>query len=279
MQRLIDFLKKTDTFLLFIVLMIFSLVSYFSQSGNVKQYRMPWGYQLTMKVNQWIGGIRYIFNMEQVNQELLKQNLQLKIMVSNYQAKENKPLIAYDSTFVNRSQNDSNRYQWGYAEVVDNSLALQNNYITIFKGSQDGVRIGMGLVTLQGYVVGRVVDVNNHFSSAMSVLSRNTTISARVRNTVAVGKVDWNGVDINIVQMSDVNTSTKVMIGDTIETSNYSSVFPPGILIGKVKRVTIIPTSNTYVLSVSLFTNFASLHWVNVVYNKYFEEQEAIKEY
>lgn len=56
-------------------------------------------------------------------------------------------------------------------------------------------------------------------------------------------------------------------------TSGYSTIFPKGILIGKVESFEVVPGSNSYDIVVKLFKNISSLQYVYVIKNVLAEEQ------
>ena len=57
-----------------------------------------------------------------------------------------------------------------------------------------------------------------------------------------------------------------------------NSVFPPGIMVGRVKSVTVHPDQTFYNISLQLATDFRNLSYVYVVKNQQLGEQEKLKQ-
>ena len=67
--------------------------------------------------------------------------------------------------------------------------------------------------------------------------------------------------------MVDVPRYSHVKVGQFVETSGYSSVFPAGLFIGRITKVEDAPDGLSLQLTVNLSTDFANLQDVNVVKN------------
>jgi rod shape-determining protein MreC len=160
---------------------------------------------------------------------------------------------------------------------VNNSVSLQNNFITIHRGEKQGVRKDMGVISPQG-IVGMVVNTSENFSVVMTMLNRQSSVSAKIKKTGEVGKVQWDGKSPDAVTMVNIPKSVAIAKGDSVVTSGYSLSFPPGIMIGVVSEVIDDKTSNFYTLTLKPSTNFYSLEYVTVVDNLQKEEQRKLEE-
>ena len=71
------------------------------------------------------------------------------------------------------------------AEVINNSVHKPNNYITIDKGRNDGVKKGMGVISSSG-VVGIVKETSRHFSTILSILHSKSKVSVELKITFRI---------------------------------------------------------------------------------------------
>ena len=150
------------------------------------------------------------------------------------------------------------------------------NYLTLDKGLSDGLEPGMGVITNNG-IVGRIKTCSEHFSTVVSLLHIDMLVSAQIKKNKVVGSVKWDGADPRNVSLREVPKDINVNIGDTIITSQYNSVFPAGILIGKVKKIGSRPDETFHDIEVSLASDFYSLTYVYVVNDKTRKEQENLE--
>ena len=65
--------------------------------------------------------------------------------------------------------------------------------------------------------------------------------------------------------------------GDTVVTSGYSAVFPPGIPVGRVISDNQNRKENFFTLKIKLFADFTTLSNVQVVVNNYRPELKALE--
>jgi rod shape-determining protein MreC len=185
--------------------------------------------------------------------------------------------LVRDSVLVKDSLNKiKQRYSYIAANVISNSIALPNNYLTLNRGSKHGVKPGMGVITAKG-VVGIVRNVSENFAQVMSILHQQSRISASLKRTNYFGTMRWRDPS-NILYMS-LETLPKHSIierGDTIQTSGYSYIFPEGIPIGQVEEYQVEPGSNYYTAKVKLFEDLGRLRYVYIVDNVMIAEQDNL---
>ena len=141
--------------------------------------------------------------------------------------------------------------------VLNNSVNQQYNYLMIDKGSAQGLKKDMGVISGQG-VVGVVTDVSENFATVISVLNRNFRVSASILRNSYFGIIEWTGRDPSSVRLREIPSHVNVVPGDTVVTSGYSAIFPPNLMIGIVDEVKP-GEGNFYDISVNLSTNFRNL--------------------
>lgn len=219
---------------------------------------------------------RYL-HLYQENEDLHRRLNELQNQLAeNFQAPDTLSRLVQDSIRWDTTQPGFRKYLYRAATVVNNSISLPNNYITLHRGSKQQVAPGMVVVGPNG-VVGVVLDVTDNFSTVMSMLNRQSRISARLKNSGVTGRVEWDGADPRVVQLRDIPKSVKVAVGDTVQTSQYSD-FPPGIQIGTIKKIIPEQSTNNYLLLVEPSTDFSRIQQVFVVANLQRAEQLELEQ-
>ncbi|MEL6986705.1 MAG: rod shape-determining protein MreC [Bacteroidota bacterium] len=163
------------------------------------------------------------------------------------------------------------------AEVKNNSINKRNNTITIDKGLADGIEAGMGVIDDNG-VVGIVKNCSPNFCVVLSLLNSNTQISASIKRNNYFGSIRWRNFNATKVTMEDVPKHADLILGDSVITSGFSSIFPEGILIGVIENSELKGGSNFYNITVKLNNNLGNLRYVYVIQNLLKEEQLNLEE-
>ena len=209
--------------------------------------------------------------------------LELEVVHLRYRLKE----LSFDTirfisvfltdTVVNSYFSDRNpTYEYITAGVVNNNTIYMNNYITINKGAKDGIRPDMGVISPHG-VAGIVMTVKSHYSVVIPILNTKLNISCKVKNTDFFGPLSWIGGDVEYAFLEELPTHAVFEVGDTIVTSGYSAMFPPGIMVGIVDSYGKQRDDNFYSLKVRLATDFRSLNVLCVILNNMQEEQWEVE--
>jgi rod shape-determining protein MreC len=181
--------------------------------------------------------------------------------------------VTKDSSFIHKGQLQMLAdYKLIPAKVVSNTIDKSDNFITIDKGAEDGVRKDMGVVSGNG-VVGIVYLVASHYSVVIPVLSTKSNISCRIQGRGYFGYLHWQGGPSDIAYVDDVPRHAHFRLYDHVVTSGYSSVFPPGILVGKILHVYNSADGLSYRLQVKLSTDFGNLRDVCVIDDAKMEER------
>jgi len=153
------------------------------------------------------------------------------------------------------------------AKVVNSSISQEYNYITLYRGSKNGIKKDMPVVGPQG-VVGRIIIVSENYSRVMSLLNRNSKVSAMLKKGNYAGILDWDGKDPNFLQFHGISKSAAVKKGDSVVTSNLSD-FPEGILLGTIAAFSTDPGTNFYTLQIKSATNFFNLQYAYAIEKLY----------
>jgi rod shape-determining protein MreC len=219
--------------------------------------------------------VEQYFHLREENEILRKKLNELQNNLSqNFQSPDTALLVKTEKVSVD-SVTKERKYLYREASVINNSISQPNNYLTLHRGSLQGVAPGMVVIGPDG-VVGTVLDVSENFAYVMSLLHKQSRVSARLKKTGESGRVEWDGVDPKIVQLKDIPKSSKLQKGDTVETSLFSD-FPPGIPVGVIEKFVPDKSSTFYSIQLRLFTNFSKVHHVFVVENLQRDEQMELE--
>ena len=134
----------------------------------------------------------------------------------------------------------------------------------------------MGVVSGTG-IVGITYLVSNHFSVVLPILNSHSNISCRLRGTNYFGSLKWDGGSPLQAYMDDIPRHARCKIGDIVETSGFSSVFPAGIFVGKVIQVKNSKDGLSYRLEVQLSTDLAQIRDVRIVSNSRQAELDSLQ--
>jgi rod shape-determining protein MreC len=218
-------------------------------------------------------GVNYVneyINLKATNKNLAKENARLRSLL---------PDAYYENGILKNTVNDTikhQQYSFIVAKVINNSITRRNNYLTLDKGTLQGIKPEMGVITSQG-VVGIVKNVSDHYCTVMSMLHKDARIGARFKNNNYFGSLAWEGADPTVAVLKDIAKHVSFKVGDTVVTTSYSAVFPENILIGIVASSDIKPGENFYNIQIKLSTNFSNLTYVYVVDNVLKPEQRQLE--
>jgi len=265
MQQLFNFFIKNKTLVLFLVLFTIAI------SLTIKSHEFHRA-KLFNSSNYIIGGVYGIshsvsqyFHLLKENKLLLEENSKLKTQLFNH---------AKNST-AEPSLNQP--YSLNSALVYNNSYSLTNNYITLNKGSEDGIKEDYGVITSKGIVV--VIDrTTSKYSRVLSILNSKSKINVKLNKTNHFGTLSWDSKSSGIVQLNDIQDLVKFTIGDSITTSGFSSIFPANIPVGTINSYRLNDTKDLYIIDVKLFNDMTNLEHVYVVKNTDFKELENLNQ-
>jgi len=188
------------------------------------------------------------------------------------------PSIDYEPLIENNEQSfDSTilpdkTFNYLAAKVINNSVKKRNNFITLNKGSKNGVKHGMGVITDQG-VIGIVHSVSKNFALVISLLHKKSAIGIFLKKNRHTGILTWKGFNYRIATISDLPIHIPINVGDTIITNSYSNIYPEEIHIGTISDFKKNNDDGFYTINVELFEDFNNLRYVYVIHSQQSEEQ------
>lgn len=262
--------------LFFLLLQVLALWAFFRYNKFHQAAFLETATELTGGISRKYNNIEYYFKLKKTNEDLARENDSLRnMLLQNFEPSDTASHIALDSIRVD-SLEAYRRWKYQDAKVVGSFVSLQTNYIIIHRGARQGVSADDGVVGSRG-IVGRVVTVSNNYASVMTALNRQFKTSVKLKKTGERGSIEWDGSKPNTLLLKDIQKSTPVAIGDTVVTSELSSIFPSNIMVGVVSEVLDDKSSNFHVIRIKTATNFRSVEYTYVVKDLQKEEKQKLE--
>ncbi len=263
MQRLLSFIVRNRAFFSFLALELvcFWLIvrnnayqgAKFFNSSNAVAADIS---HVSQNVNNYL-------DLKTVNEELANENVRLRNLVGE--------------KFNHTPANDSSKtkqFHFVSAKVVDNSVALFRNFITIDKGKADHIAPGMAVIN-SNKAVGKVKAVSAHFAVVISLLNLDENVSAVIGRTGNFGTLKWDGKDPRYSKLMFIPRHVSPLPGDSILTSGLNAVFPSKIFVGVVTRAHL--GTDFWDIQVELAQDFTKLQHVEVVLSLLKSEMDSLQ--
>lgn len=274
MKNLIAFIAKYNHWFVFVILEAISAVLLFQFNSYQGSVWFSTANVAAGKIYAWNSEIESFFSLTKVNEELTQRNIYLEHQVTQLSNSISK--LTDDGSFLHSNQLQMlANYKLIPAKVVTNETNKRDNLITINKGAADGIKKDMGVVSGTG-VVGIVYMTSPHYSIVIPVLSSQSNISCTIEKRGYFGYLHWNGGPSSLAYVDDIPRHAKFRRGDNIVTSGYSSIFPEGIMVGKVGYVFNSADGLSYRVQVHLSTDFGRLRDVCVIADESMKERLQI---
>jgi rod shape-determining protein MreC len=274
MQNLLEFLQKYHHWFLFVLLEIISLILLFQFNSYQGSVWLSSANAAVGKVNEGRAEVESYFSLSKVNKDLTLRNFYLERQLSQLRRLYGE-LTSDTTELERRGLQFLQQYKIVPAKVVTNELNKSDNLMTINCGAADGVGVGMGVACGQG-VVGVTYLVSDHYTVVIPVLNTATRISCAIRGHDYFGVLRWDGKDAGVAYLEDIPRHARFKRGDWVETNGYSSIFPPGVLVGKIETVYNSIDGLSYRVKVRLSTDFGRLRDVVVINDQSIAERTRL---
>ena len=264
MRNLLGFLIRISPLLLFLFLEIVAAVLMVQRS----RYH---NYALISTSNVVAGGVLDASNavtsylsLSSVNEDLALENSRLKNQISYME----EIISGYrDSAAVSGivfTDSSATMIKHIPAKVIGCSVNRLDNFVTLDKGSENGVEPNMGVVCGSG-VVGIVSVVSEHFCVVLPVINSQSRISCRLDSSKVMGSLVWDGLNPSYASLIEIPRHVNVTVGEKVYTSGFSYVFPEYVPAGVVETAELDPSDSFYRIKVRLCTSFYSLSFVDII--------------
>lgn len=256
------------TVIVLIIIVIFSNGDNASFLENaVSNLFMPIQNGLTYLKNKITGNNTFftdINNLKEENEELKQKNSELEQDLRELEniKTENETLKEY----LNLTEKYG-EYKTIPGYVINKDISNYSKTIVINIGKDDGVEENMTVIGNEG-LVGHVISVTNSTAKVQTIIDTASSVSAVMSTTkeaiVCKGTLD----EMSTLKAMYIPTDANVIQGDSIETSGLGGIYPKGIHIGTVKKVTNTQNMTDRYAIIQTAVDFDKLDTVLVITNK-----------
>jgi len=131
----------------------------------------------------------------------------------------------------------------GFKLVMAGVSGLNNDILSINKGSADGIAVGMPVISQQGVLFGKTLKVYKNFSDVMLISNKNSVINVKVQQNLTAQTGDAVAPEIDgVVKGSGglnayldlIPISSEINPQDVLVTSAIEKSFPKDLLVGEI---------------------------------------------
>jgi len=275
-RNLISFLIRHSSWFVFLLYVFISLFLLFQNNPYQQYVYLTSANSASASIYKVVSGVTSYFNLQSINNDLQERNALLEMEVINLKRQLDDCKIRMIADSISLPDSVAQSYEYYFAGVINNSVSRPMNYITIDKGSSDGIEPEMGVVDQNG-VVGIVSVVSKHAARVISLLNPNMKLSCKVKGSDYFGSLYWDGVSPHFAVLEEMPRHVVYQKGDTIVTSGYSAVFPEGLIVGVIESGMKTNDDNFIALRVRLSTDFTRLSTVRAIKSKLSDELKEIE--
>jgi len=270
MKNLFAFFIKHNFIFVFLFLQVICVWLMVQNNGFQGSHVLNSSNTAVANVYETAANTREYFSLKQENEKLALENSVLRnFLKTNYAVL---PL----QEFTKRDTIYKLQYSYINAKVVNSSVNKRRNFLTLNIGSEQGIKQDMGVMTSDG-IVGVVTDVSRNFSSAMSLLHKDMKVNCQLKKDGSYGPLGWDGADYRFCQLIDIPTHAKIKQGDTVITSEFSRIFPEGIIVGTIESYERRRNESYYTVQVKLSADLKKVNHVYVIRNKFKNERDSLE--
>ncbi|MEE9187769.1 MAG: rod shape-determining protein MreC [Anaerolineales bacterium] len=214
-----------------------------------------------LAIRDFMTAPRDVVRLAQINDQLEAEvsRLQSQIIELQQQNSELQVLSALLDFARTHSENE-----YITAAVIGRDISPFLHYVIINRGSDDGLRRGMPIVSSQG-LVGRVAAVTADGARVQLINDPDTAINVRIQPSGAEGFLQ--GSITGDITVEAIPQDANIQTGDLVLTSGLGGNFPPDMLIGQVSGVRQRPVELFQTATVEPVVDFSQLEIVLVIVN------------
>lgn len=274
MQAIFDFIYRFRATFIFLILQVLCMLLIARYNNYQKTFLVNTSNFYTGKMNAWSNEATSYLYLREINKDLATENARLHELLLQSKQKQYAGIPAMVHPGI------VDKYTLVPARVVNKTTTKLRNFLTIEKGSLDGIAKDMGVISATG-IVGRVIEVSEHYAVISTILHNQSTTSVVIKlqktGQEYLSYIQWNAKNAYSTKLKDIPVPIPASVGDTVRASGNNPFFPAGVLVGIVKHINPQNISTFHDIDVQLSTNFNALGYVYIVKNKLQSEQLAIE--
>lgn len=270
MRNLIAFFRRFRVFLVFVILQVAALSTYFSFLQFPRSQYLTSASKISGTILSTRNDITKHFNLSKNNDALQKENISLRERLpQSYQKMQNGRVKINDTLY-------HQQYEYIPAEVINSTVGRRNNYFTLNIGSGQGVERGDGVFSDKG-IVGVVHATSEHFSVVKSALTEDFNIDVMIEPIGLFGLLKWDGRDVRYGSITGISNDLKVKKWSKVVTRGSSGIFPRGLMVGHVQRIKSVEGKPLWDVMIRYSEDYRTIQRVYVIKNLFQEEQKEIE--
>lgn len=278
MRNVFLFLSRYRTFFTFLLLQVVALWFLVSYNRFHRAKFLGIANEVTGRVNSQYNRVEDYFTLKEENRRIHRYNDSLLNLLKNNFAKHDTTGQLLQDSVPFDTLGHYRRYYARPATVVYNTVNSQKNFIQVNRGSSQGIKDNMAVISSDGAVVGVVVNTSPNFAQVMSLLHVQNSVSASLKRSGDFGTAEWDGKDPRFLVLKKIPKTVEVKMGDSVLSSPVSFNYPPGYLIGTVAEVKLDNTTGMYQLRIRTAANFTNLQQVHILENLDYAEQTTLNQ-
>ena len=268
MRNIILLIQKYRNFLFFLFLEFISLFFLFSSRNSYHHYNyLSSSNSITSSLYNFQYNMFSYFYLREVNNDLLKENSNLKNQVLNRDLVVGRKFIKYDDIIYQKN------FFFKEVKVINSQFKYYENFLIINAGKKSGVKEKMGMIGTKG-VLGIVKNVTDNYATIRPLINPNFGLKVLHENTNSWGDLIWIPEDNNFqnIFVTNIPIYTKVKLGDYFITSGAEGLFPRGLKVGKVIEIKENIEQQTLDIKLKNEEDFSRTKIGFIVFNKTAEE-------
>ena len=271
MHNLIAFFRRFRIFMLFVLLQIFALSTYFTSLSFPRSQFISSASAVSSTILEGKNSVTKYWNLGENNKFLQEENIRLRKKISSSFIRLNSKLVKIEDTLYQQ------QYEYIPGQVINSSCNKRNNFFTLNIGRRQGVKRGMGVFSDNG-IVGVIHNVSEHYSVIKSVLTESINIDVIIESSGAFGLLKWDGRDPRRGSISGISNDMKIKKWSNIVTRGGSGIFPRGLMVGKIEKLKTIEGKPLWDVTFKYSEDYRKIQNVYVIKNLLREEQEKLEQ-
>ena len=257
-MRLKQIVQNYRDYFVFSGLTVIALLLIFSnQNRQVESVKLWMTGLVGFARHDWARATDY-FHLLEENRKLFAENTRLALQ--NYELQEAR--LENERLKVMLNFKESVPMELIPAKIIGRREHGLIHSLTLDVGVSDTVRRNMPLIVPSG-LVGKIYRVGKNRALAQLLLDRNFRVSAMIQRSRVRGIVSWAGSGFCL--LNNVTRRADVQVGDTVVTSGYGEIFPPGLPVGKIAAIDKDPRSLFLKIKVKPSVNFDKIEEVFII--------------
>ena len=181
-----------------------------------------------------LGNIGNLNDLQDENARLRVENEDLRNKITSLQQDAEQVKELREALNITQNSGTDTRVA---ASVVGRDSSPFTETVSIDKGANAGIKVGMVVLSTQGSLIGTVTTVNPNSAFVRLITDTKSKVNAQILESHALGILQGNPGRTLSFDLSQADAK----VGDTVVTSGLGGNYPPGYAIGRVADVSGTP--------------------------------------